>query len=553
MEDGIDRMSFIAPGTSPTSIEQQTAIYESQRQRAIDIIENLYKTYENDPYMMTKTNHFICNQLPRVLETIQKNHVERVHRMENLILDQDTFIQSFLANHPYFYSSITEKFFFYDGLHYQVYSEDDILYHILTSITRGQQLMPWKQKTRITIMRRIREQSLLKTIPESSTIQHVISLFCPVLFSTKNEVKYFLTVLGDAILRKQMPQIHFMNPRVKPFIRELNSACQEMIGLSLFGSIKHKYHEHAYADCRILAMNDVMRRDATWTTITQDHVLDVICVACHYSNRYVNAEEFLMAESGDEDLILHTMSMARTTPDDLIHQFIHEYLDMDTGTNLQTTPIPWKNMQYLWKQFLDAKHFPSAIILQTAKKKMIERLPTHYNEEQDVFTGMCSKYLPAIQKFLAFWTETIVLDEGESGLEVEEVLVLFRKWCNQNHEYPSSFNNKQILDLVAYYSPSTEIEQDKYISHARCILWDKQLDIQLALDRMRQELKDKHAQGNAQTVSIYDAYSYYCKYHAVDGPKQYNVSKAYFEKYMLEHFEDFLIDSSVLATSWYLD
>ena len=103
--------------------------------------------------MLTKTHNYICNQLPNVLENIRVTHQQRIERMEEMTLEQDAFINNFLSNNQYFYIPSTEKFFFYDGIHYQIYNEDDILYNVLSSISKDGQLMSWKQKTKIYIMK----------------------------------------------------------------------------------------------------------------------------------------------------------------------------------------------------------------------------------------------------------------------------------------------------------------------------------------------------------------------------------------------------------------
>ena len=51
------------------------------------------------------------------------------------------------------------------------------MYHVLTAISNDRNLMSWKQKTKISTMKKIRENHLLKYIPESETIQLVLKLY----------------------------------------------------------------------------------------------------------------------------------------------------------------------------------------------------------------------------------------------------------------------------------------------------------------------------------------------------------------------------------------
>jgi hypothetical protein len=55
-------------------------------------------------------------------------------------------------------------------------------------------------------MKRIKENSLLKSIPESYTIQSVLDLLYPTFFPSKVEAKYFLTILGDNIFEDDLAE-----------------------------------------------------------------------------------------------------------------------------------------------------------------------------------------------------------------------------------------------------------------------------------------------------------------------------------------------------------
>ena len=154
--------------------------------------------------MSAKTESFICQQLPILLQNIEKNHAEQAQRITELNAEQDTFIQGFLASNRYFYASPTENFFYYDGTNYANVTEDEIIHNVLSSISRDRSLMSWKYKTKSAIMKRIKENAIFTCIPESATIQSVLNSLYPATFATKAEAKYFLTVLGDNMLKKPM-------------------------------------------------------------------------------------------------------------------------------------------------------------------------------------------------------------------------------------------------------------------------------------------------------------------------------------------------------------
>ena len=186
------------------------------------------------------------------------------------------------------------------------------------------------------------------------------------------------------------------------------------------------------------------------------------------------------------------------------------------------------------------------------KSILIKQLPESYNENLDLFENVFSKYLPTIQKFLHFWNDQIVVDENEHDLETEELLILFKKWCGLNNFSHLNICVKEIFDLICYYFPQIHIEKDKYLSGIRCLLWDKQLDIQTALENLKEELKiNKKNDENSQTnKSFYEIYLFYCKFTSNDNNKQI-ASKFYFEKYIFDNYSEY-ISNNTLINDWYI-
>jgi hypothetical protein len=273
---------------------------------------------------------------------------------------------------------------------------------------------------------------------------------------------------------------------------------------------------------------------------------------------------------------------------ELITEFVNTVIDIDETHNIQVPSvqlldnismnsshirvpqITWKNMQYLWKQFLGDKELPAVVFLQTLKTLLSDKLKSYYNPTTDSFVGVCSKFIPSIHKFLGFWNETMVEDDTEFDLEIDEVLILFRKWCEINNEFVPQLTDKQMVDLIGYYYPSIEVDRDKFISKIRCSLWDKQLEIQVTMDNMKMHLQNEHnslvssssrvsSPPIYQNISIYDAYIFYCK--SVSNPQQSTniinhnrrqiISKGYFEKYIFDNYQEYIIDSKFISGDWY--
>lgn len=550
-----------APVTDPEILTQ-----------SIGSLRTLFEKYKDDIYIMSKTHHYIVKQLPTILDNLQKTHAIRQARIDEMTSDQDAFIQTFLNNNQYFYISSTEKFFYYDGVHYHLYGEDDILHHVLSTISRERHLMCWKQSTKRNIMKRIKENYplLKKSIPETETIQFVLDLLSPTLFSNRTETKYFLTILGDNIFKKNTSLVHFISSHAKHFIRELNNVCQMYTGQGCCQSFKHKYHDHTYDVCRLVNIHDCVKSENIWKSLINKHILDILCVASHYSIRYNSSDNYAEKLSNDEVLNDNVFYLKNTSQSDLVELFIRKYLTISRGregsigTESPTTAVQsrkkhfvtWKDMQYLWKRFIDDKSLPNVIFLQTFKGLLIEKMKDYYDEASDTFIGISSKFLPTIQQFLKFWGETVVEDETESNFEIDELIQLFRRWCENNSENVPHLNEKQIIDLISYFYPHIETEDEKYISKIRNVLWDKAMDIQIALDNFKEYNLQFHNTASQQRVSIFDAYQYYCKYYnspSFHGTFTLVVSKSYFEKYIAENLSEYILDEKFLQAEWYLN
>jgi hypothetical protein len=98
-------------------------------------------------------------------------------------------------------------------------------------------------------------------------------------------------------------------------------------------------------------------------------------------------------------------------------------------------------------------------------------LSQFYNEPSDEFRGVYSRYLPIIENFIKFWDETMVVDEFETDFEVDELSMLFKVWCSSTNIQIVLLNDSTIIDLVAYYYPSVEIQNNKFIHKISSTLW----------------------------------------------------------------------------------
>lgn len=513
----------------------------------IESVNKIFNNY-NDDMIFKRIHQYICNQMPIVIN----NYSRSLTQQTELSTEHDYFVEFFLEKNRYFYVSNTNKFFYYDGGSYHLFTEDDILFKILTSIREKTCLYPWKQKTKNNIMKRIKNTNLLDSIPESKTIQKVINLFVNShIFNTKEEVKYFLTILGDNILKKNTNLFHIISNDAKDFIRELNNICNGFIGCNCNSSFKYKFHDHNYNLTRIININNI--EEKVWLDIVMKSTIDIICVGCHYSNRYNGSDNSLIENNIDESISEQIFYLKEKTPEMVVDEFIKMYIEK-TSSKIQTnlvlnkdseiTQINMKDMQYLWKHFLEHNKLPNVIFQNTFKKIIISKLSDNYNSEFESFIGLSSKHLPLIKLFLEYWNNNIIYEENdEYEYEISEIILIFKKWCFENYNNSNVIiSEKKALDIISYFFPKINIEKSKNIYQIKCVLWDKKDDILCAYESFKLEIQNKYG-NDEKNVSIYDFYNYYTNMFK---ETKLIVAKQYFEKFIFDTFENDVIDNNYL-------
>ena len=539
-------------------------------------ITDLYEKYSDDLYMVSKIHHYISQQLPVLLANLEETRQRSAERTHELTVEQERFMSTFLHEHRYFYVPSNEKFFQYDGHHYSETSENHILHHIVTSISRERNvLMNWKHKTKVSTLKKIKDQNITRSIPESETIQRVLQLFYPLVFSSKKEAKYVLTILGDNVMKKHTSLLHFIHPRAKLFLRNLNNASIMYFNTQCVQTFKYKCHEKHYEmdnqDCRIVPLGDSFDKETVWE-IMEPHVLDILCVACHYSTRYSCSDDFVRIYNTDELLTHYIFKIYNTGPEKMLDEFAKEYLYVmgeDTTTTvsssspmdqyiLQCCPQPtgdmsqrlsWMSMFYLWKDYLRIHKYPLNLYQPLCKSILCDKIfPSYFLKDEDMFAGIGSSKMPVIHRFLKFWESTIVDDEENEELEIDEIVVLFRSWLSKkyvNKIEKQNLQEEEILNILRYYYPDLDIEGDKFVYRIRCTLWDKNIDIEAALSVFKEQAREE----GQTAVSVYDAYQHYSRFYQTSRHDKLVVGKSYFEKYMTKEYGAYLSESGIIELS----
>ena len=383
--------------------------------------------HKNNPVIIQKIEHFITNILPKQVNTF----VEKEKRHELLSSRMKIYIKSFLSDPAtqFYYVSPSNIFIHYTDGHYQIVSEDEIWHTILSDISSKKVLVDWKYKVKTRIIKLIRERDIFSSIPESQTIQHILNFLTSSFFKTKDQSKYFLTCMGDSILKRNHLLIHFVDPAYKPFITNIQESSYFLFNntISLIDSFKYRFHEHNYDVSRLLHFDRAPPFDEYWHHFLKTYILDIIIVACHYSNRFLTSDKYLTNYCNDAAFQEHALYLKGKSHEDVVQEFLNSYLIIDnTHSNLSIT---WHNMYFLWKEYLQIHNFPNIIFKERIKAILMNKLS--FKDAENSFINVSSIHLKYVQFFRKFW-DTTIYDVSNNIFEIGELCSMYKDWLKKS-------------------------------------------------------------------------------------------------------------------------
>ena len=558
-------------------------------------LTDLYNKYKDCPYMINRLQTFMTN-LPNLLDSEHKKYEERVSRMNELTMEQDNFFKVYLSKHQYFYMPYNNIYYVYDGKTYSIIKDDDIHHHLLSTITDEGKLMAWKHKTKQTIIKQIKERSLFKSVPETYTIQNVLG-FLQTIFESRTEAKYFLTVIGDCILKKNTNQsMYFINSNIKKLVLLIDSIAYVTTGNSIMNNFISKYHDsHDIANYRLIKTNENALSHDLIKDVLNKIGIDLLCIAAHYSERYTNSDNYLLTKA-DEHVKQYTLFFSQNTTDKIVDSFIKQCISIKQGSgsgseiniynnnnNNNYNTLSWKNMHYIWKQYLSSINVPNMIYTNNLKEilkiklsfietSLEEDIVNKEKEKEPTFINVTSKYLPSVSSFLAFWNAHITIltisdnisdsisdnisdniSINDDEYEIDEIASLYKI-----SDYKQvSISDKDIIKMIHhYFSPQVEIIDNKYVTNISCNLWSKHDDIMKFLEIYKGSSNVNNIKKKNDLISfdeLYKGYKLFCQStQLVDKDKRMMpiVSKQYFEKSVCHVLNEHIKYEKFVSSSW---
>jgi len=533
--------------------------FSKKKEECIQTINTIFENYENSEnseYMLNRIYSHIVIFLPNTLKNEYNIYEKRLNRNTFLTNEQHIFIQVFLSKNKYYYLPNNGLYYEYDGKNYSIVKEDDIIHKLLSTISKDRILLDWKHKTKTNVLKLIKERSLFSSIPETYTIQNVLNFIYPSIFLTKNQAKYFLTIIGDNILKKNSHLLFYVNIKMKKLLTELDTIAYISIGnTNTTNNFIAKYHDnHSFDNYRLININDNFSLNI-WKEQFKKFGLDFLCVATHYSKRYEHSEKFIETKC-DEEFKNYTLYLNLNTQQQIIDKFCEEYILKTTNPNFDTHCIAWKNIHFIWKQFLSNSQLPNIIYSYSLKNILKEKF--NFNEQTDSFIGITSKYLPIESDFIKFFEKTISFKEKkkfsefDDELEIDELCCLFKIWVktttNETLVSNGNITEDNVIKILKHFFSKIEIFQDKYLLNTSCILWNKINDINKSFEYIKTQIKNN----NLELISFDEAYNYYYNFCNKNLNKLI-ISKRYFEKYIFFKLTKYVVYDKFITSNCFLD
>jgi len=469
--------------------------------KSVQQLLNLFEENRHNKEVCDKITSFICNRLPIEVvcwkKELDKNKIK---------IEQTNFINYFL-NDEHYYIKETDTYIKYDNLNYSLISEDELLYFVLSEVSKNKLLLSKKQMIKDIIIKEIKLNVFGSGIPESSTIQNIINYLYPVLFKTKSEAKYFLCILGDNILKKNSKTSYITRSSYKIFLEHINNCFKDYYNYDIINNIYYDIKKIKELDnTRILDFKKSIKNKGFWQHFLDQNVLNIVSIAIHYSQRYDNSEEYLKDKVEDKKKILY---FKNNTKKDILEKFIYKYI-----VDSEAKKITENELYYIWKLFLIEENIPCIFKINKNFFKEFNETYKKIKFKDQNYLNIFSDKLIIARHFNSFWKECIQ-EETNEMIEISEIFYFFKQKTGIK-----TSSEIEITFLIEYFYPYIKIINNKYMINHSCVLWNKKETIKNTIEEIKKNC-------DLNEITNINLYKKYCQ-HLKDKKNELVVNKTYF-------------------------
>lgn len=370
----------------------------------------------------------------------------------------------------YYFAPGSSAFVRCSGGSYTPATEDEVLADVLRQLRSAHpSLRRIKHKLRPTVMRKIKDNTLLGSIPESESIQTVLGIMRTVLVPSKAEAKLLLTALGDGILRKSVAITYVMDPRARPALQTLREAAKAHLGhrRDPCRSFQHSYAPSDRESVRVFRTHQSCPEAASACQLLDQHALAIAVVSAHYSTQHGSARELALLlgceQPGDSNTWLSPRALTLETA---IAGFANRMLVPRAGAT-----VSLDQMAYLW----GVDGVRCGRLMSVPPAELRRRLP--YERTSAGYVACWSPELASVGGVVSFVRSAIEPAPGESLLELSELYTLYRRMPGAAEHPP---DEETFIGIVCHFSTSLGLDLSPgqlHLDGMRCALWDKHAEI----------------------------------------------------------------------------
>lgn len=451
----------------------------------------LYQKYKNNDYILNKLILTI-NNLDNVLENEIISRNKKIELTNNIWNSQKELLSSLKKNYNYSFVKSKNLFFIKDKDEYLIIKEDDLYINISDEINNFPLLLPYKYKTINYVMKQIKEESLFNQKPSEMKINEITNFFTENIFKSESENSYsknqsilFFICLSEILFKNHNKLTFFINYPLKSVIYYIDDCILNKTGINtnfINGNFITKYHkEQERNNYRVLFANNNIDLEKL-SKFLLNYPITFLLVCCNYQSKYESSSKFIDTLKVSSLKLYENINFLAVNQNKLIiKDFVKFSLESDSQEKL---PITWKNMLFIWNNYLDIHNLPNMMYAQNLKEEIDKVIK--YDCENDMYINVTSKYLPKISEFLTYWEENFIIykdpkdiyiEEGIYELELDELILLYK------NQKKISINKNELEKIINYYHPSVIIESQK-IQNVKCKIWDKNKEIEFYLTNM---------------------------------------------------------------------
>ena len=445
-------------------------------------------------------------------------YYDRLEQVNNLKLTEKEILQKFERNHCIYYNKTSQLYYNYIGDDFVSMNEDNLLYLVLEFLSNNVLFVDIIQKNSFKnkIIKRIKDNNIYESIPDSNTIQTTLSLLNETFFHKKTYSKCFLVTIGRIILQKKVDNdfLVFTRVNMKGFLGELNKIISiYFCNTNLFNFFKFKFtHDHQSISAKKYVI-PCTKISSTNIKISAQEYVNMIIVSIYYYNRYNVIDNYLESENILHEVRdnIHYLDIAKGK---VMQQFTEEHIIKEEKQYIQQ-----KQLIFLWKKFTYEKDIfvNSFVSYNEFVCELFKYLNVLYdkNSNNNKLVGYYSFDLPYVDDFKVFWNENFYDCKDETHLELNEILFLYNKYGKLKK---NNLNETLIkLILQCFYSQHGLVD-NKIIHGVKCKLWNKQEEINSFIEKFN--------------VNIQDNLNVIYKKYVSTTKSEYRISKIYFQTHI---------------------